>query len=52
MLLFFEQNSNPYVLAGQLVLVPEPSTIVIAGIGLLVLGWRRLLSTPVFAAVG
>jgi len=42
MLLFFEQNSNPYVSAGQLVLVPEPSTIVFAGIGLLVLGWRRL----------
>jgi autotransporter-associated beta strand protein len=41
MLLFFEQNSNPYVSAGQLVLVPEPSTIVFAGIGLLVVGWRR-----------
>ena len=41
MLLFFEQNSNPYVSAGRLVLVPEPSTIVFAGIGLLVLGWRR-----------
>ena len=28
--------------AGQLVLVPEPSTIVFAGIGLFVLGWQRL----------
>jgi hypothetical protein len=28
--------------AGQLVLVPEPSTIVFAGIGLFVMGWRRL----------
>ena len=28
--------------AGQLVLVPEPSTIVFAGIGLLVVGWQRL----------
>ena len=28
--------------AGQLVVVPEPSTIVFAGIGLFVLGWRRL----------
>jgi len=27
--------------AGQLVLVPEPSTIVFAGIGLAVMGWRR-----------
>ncbi|NCY02247.1 MAG: PEP-CTERM sorting domain-containing protein, partial [Planctomycetia bacterium] len=27
--------------AGQLVLVPEPSTLVIAGIGLAVIGWRR-----------
>lgn len=27
--------------AGQLVLVPEPSTIVFAGIGLAVIGWRR-----------
>ena len=40
MLLFFEQKSNPYVSAGQLVLVPEPSTIIIAGIGLAVMGWR------------
>jgi hypothetical protein len=38
---FYEDNSNPYVSAGQLVLVPEPSTIVFAGIGLLVVGWRR-----------
>jgi autotransporter-associated beta strand protein len=28
--------------AGQLVLVPEPSTIVFAGIGLCVIGWQRL----------
>ena len=28
--------------AGQLVVVPEPSTIVFAGIGLFVMGWRRL----------
>ena len=28
--------------AGQLVLVPEPSTIVFAGIGLFVMGWQRL----------
>ena len=28
--------------AGQLVVVPEPSTIVFAGIGLFVLGWQRL----------
>jgi hypothetical protein len=28
--------------AGQLVLVPEPSTIVFAGIGLFVLGWQRV----------
>jgi len=27
--------------AGQLVLVPEPSTIVFAGIGLVVIGWQR-----------
>ena len=27
--------------AGQLVLVPEPSTIVFAGIGLVVMGWQR-----------
>jgi autotransporter-associated beta strand protein len=40
---FYEDNShaigNRYQ-AGQLVLVPEPSTIVFAGIGLFVAGWR------------
>jgi autotransporter-associated beta strand protein len=41
---FYEDNSHAFhgrFLAGQLVLVPEPSTIVFAGIGLLVMGWRR-----------
>lgn len=44
-LAFYEDNSHAIgsrYQAGQLVLVPEPSTIVFAGIGLLVLGWRRL----------
>jgi fibronectin-binding autotransporter adhesin len=40
---FYEDNShaigNRYA-AGQLVLVPEPSTIVFAGIGLIIAGWR------------
>jgi len=41
---FYEDNTHAYgdrFKAGQLVLVPEPSTIVCAGIGLLVVGWRR-----------
>ena len=42
---FYEDNSHAIgdrYKAGQLVLVPEPSTIVFAGIGLFVLGWQRL----------
>jgi hypothetical protein len=42
---FYENDSHAIgdrYRAGQLVVVPEPSTIVIAGIGLLVLGWQRL----------
>jgi len=42
---FYEDNSHAIgdrYKAGQLVLVPEPSTIVFAGIGLFVMGWRRL----------
>jgi len=41
-LLFFEQNSNPYVSAGRLVLVPEPSALAIAGVGVVVFGWHLL----------
>lgn len=40
---FYEDNSNAIgtrYQAGQLVLVPEPSTIMFAGIGLFVAGWR------------
>jgi autotransporter-associated beta strand protein len=40
---FYEDNSHAIgsrYQAGQLVLVPEPSTFVIAGIGLVVMGWR------------
>jgi hypothetical protein len=40
---FYEDNSHAIgtrYQAGQLVLVPEPSTIVFAGIGLFVAGWR------------
>ena len=42
---FYENDSHAIgdrYRAGQLVVVPEPSTIAIAGIGLLVLGWQRL----------
>ena len=43
---FYEDNSNAiggrYV-AGQLIVVPEPSTIAAAGIGLALVGLRRLL---------
>ena len=41
---FYENNHHALggkYLAGQLILVPEPSAIVGAGIGLLVVGWRR-----------
>ena len=40
---FYEDNSHVIgtrYQAGQLVLVPEPSTVVFAGIGLFVAGWR------------
>ncbi len=40
---FYEDNSHAIgtrYQAGQLVLVPEPSTVVFAGIGLFVAGWR------------
>ena len=40
---FYEDNSQAIgsrYQAGQLVLVPEPSTIVFAGIGLFMVGWR------------
>ncbi len=40
---FYEDNSHAIggrYQAGQLVLVPEPSTIVIAGVGVLLAGWR------------
>ena len=42
---FYENDSHAIgdrYRAGQLVVVPEPSTFAIAGIGLLVLGWQRL----------
>ena len=43
---FYENNSHSSggkFLAGQLVLVPEPSTFVIAGIGIVVAGWQSLI---------
>ena len=48
-LLFYENNSHALgetFLAGQLVLVPEPSTFVIAGIGMVVAGWQSLSRRP------
>lgn len=42
---FYESNYHAYkgsFLAGQLVLVPEPSTLAIAGIGIFVAGWQSL----------
>ena len=48
-LLFYENNSHALgetFLAGQLVLVPEPSTFVIAGIGIVVAGWQSLSRRP------
>lgn len=41
---FYEDNSyaGDGRLAGQLVLVPEPSTLIIAGIGIVVAGWQSL----------
>ena len=41
---FYETDHllNGVGLAGQLVLVPEPSTFVIAGIGIVVAGWQSL----------
>ena len=41
---FYVNNSSAFAgkfTAGQLVIVPEPSTMVFAGIGLTVLGWRQ-----------
>ena len=41
---FYEDNSHAIgsrYAAGQLVLVPEPSTIALAGVGLLIAGWRN-----------
>jgi len=42
---FYEDNSHAGTgpLAGQLVLVPEPSTYIIAGIGIVVVGWQSLI---------
>ena len=43
---FYEDNSHAWggkFLAGQLVLVPEPSTFIIAGIGIVVAGWQSLI---------
>jgi len=43
---FYEDNSHAShgkFLAGQLVLVPEPSTYIIAGIGIVVVGWQSLI---------
>ena len=48
-LLFYENNSHALgetFIAGQLVLVPEPSTFVIAGIGIVVAGWQSLSRRP------
>jgi autotransporter-associated beta strand protein len=42
---FYESNYHAFngkFLAGQLVLVPEPSTLAIAGIGIFVAGWQSL----------
>ena len=42
---FYVTNANAYqgnYMAGQLVIVPEPSALVAAGIGLGLLGWRQL----------
>ena len=43
---FYEDNSHAShgkFLAGQLVLVPEPSTYISAGIGIVVVGWQSLI---------
>jgi len=42
---FYETNHlfHGVGLAGQLVLVPEPSTYIIAGIGIVVVGWQSLI---------
>ena len=48
-LFFYENNSHALgetFLAGQLVLVPEPSTFVIAGLGMVVAGWQSLSHRP------
>ena len=42
---FYEDNTHAIgdrYKAGQLVVVPEPSSLAIAGIGLCVAGWYRL----------
>ena len=42
---FYEDNSHAIggrYIAGQLVLVPEPSALVIAGVGVVLIGWRVL----------